>query len=120
MKIPNPCRIGWWNIDPLNGYPPFIHRGFYLGDLPPSICGEVYVTDLEEGKIIFRVNVLYRPDLYDIRRQLPGTLRNLLEVVLCLHPSSDRAALQAMWEYDLFRKEPPSGYGPRGILQRVG
>lgn len=118
MDIPNPCRLGWW--DDRVDKPPFHHVGFYLGDLPPSIPGELFVTDLEEGSVYFYMNVLYRPDLYDIRKQLQGTLRRQLEVVLCLHPQTDKKALAAMWEYDVFTKETPNGYGPRGILQATG
>lgn len=101
-------------------YQPFTHLGFYLGDLPPSIPGELYQTELEEGNIWFRIGFLYRPDLAKVRRQFQGLLRNELEVVLCLSTKSDRAALKAMWEYDLFSKETPDGYGPLGILPKVG
>jgi len=101
--------MGWFNHTPEIWHQPFLHEGFYVADLPPSLPGELFHTQLDEGSIWFQVGVLYRPDTLANKRQYQGLLRNQLEVILCLSAQSDRPALAAMWEYDVFTREMPNG-----------
>lgn len=93
VKVTAGLRVGFWdqNGTPWNGGP-FKPKGYYNGpDLGDHIPGARLAQELMEGTLVFRVGVLFRPDLGKYQR---------LETILILENW-----IPEMFEYSDWEKE---------------
>jgi len=65
MRVTAGLRIGFWNpTNYMGNGSPFTPKGYYTGpDLGEHLPGSKLEQPLMEGTLVFRVGVLFRPDL---------------------------------------------------------
>lgn len=91
MRVMSGTRVGFWNQNPPERYKPFTCVGHYIGpDLGDHIPGAKLEQPLMEGKLVFRVGTLFRPDLGKYQR---------VETILILE-----TYFPEMFEYDHWQK----------------
>lgn len=98
MRVTSGLRVGFWdqNATQWTGGP-FKPKGYYYGpDLGDHIPGARLEQKLMEGNLIFRVGVLFRPDLGKHQR---------LETILILETYIPEMFNYEDWETDLLVAE---------------